>query len=102
MFSVLEGIDNFTVWISNGPIGWIILNPLFLSIAITVIIVVLHEYYSPESEEDDESRGNKMTKFTVYTFLAVFVPIMINNNVIDRKRVVGNFEMSEDDFIEWN
>lgn len=100
MFSVLEGIDNFTQWISSGPIGWIILNPLFLSIAITVIIVVLHEYYCPEYDEDSD--GNKLTKFTVYTFLVVFVPIMINNNVIDRKRVVGNFEMSEEDFIEWN
>lgn len=103
MFSVLEGIDNFTQWISSGPIGWVILNPLFLSIAITIVIVVLHEYYCSEPENDDDHEaGNKLTKFTVYTFLVVFVPIMINNNVIDRKRVVGNFEMSEEDFIEWN
>lgn len=102
MFSVLEGVDNFTQWITDGPVGWIILNPLFLSILITIVIVVLHEYYTPYSEDDDDSPGNNLTKFTVYTFLAVFIPIMINNNVIDRKRVVGNFEMSEEDFIEWN
>lgn len=93
MFGVLEGLDNFSKWISDGPIGWIILNPLLLSIMVTIVIVVLHEYYVSDYEEES------LTKFAVYSFLIVFIPVMINNNVIDRKQVIGSFEMSEDDFI---
>lgn len=95
MFSVLEGIDNFNHWIANSPVGWIILNPLFLSILITVLIMFLFEYYK-DDDGDDTS-----TKFIIYSFLIVFVPIMINNNVIDRKRIEGSFEINEDDFIEY-
>jgi hypothetical protein len=100
MFSVLEGIENFNDWVANGPIGWIVLNPLFLSIFIVVLIVILHEYYTadPEDDDDEDSASSNLTKFIVYSFLAVFIPIMINNNVIDRKRMVGSFEMSEEDF----
>lgn len=97
MFSVLDGIENFNDWVANGPLGWIVLNPLFLSIFIIVIIVILHEYYAADPEDEDSVDSN-LTKFIVYSFLAVFIPIMINNNVIDRRRMVGSFEMSEEDF----
>lgn len=93
MFGVLEGLDNFSKWISDGPLGWIVLNPLLLAIAVTIIIVILHEYYITDYEEES------LTKFAVYSFLAIFIPIMINNNVIDRKQVTGGLDMSEDDFI---
>jgi len=97
MFSVLDGIENFNDWIANSPLGWIILNPLFLSIFIVVLIVILHEYYRADEDEETGIDSN-LTKFVVYSFLVVFIPIMINNNVIDRKRLVGSFEMSEEDF----
>lgn len=97
MFSVLDGIENFNDWVANGPIGWVLLNPLFLSIFVVVLIVVLHEYYAADPDDEDATDSN-LTKFMVYSFLAVFIPIMINNNVIDRKRMVGSFEMSEEDF----
>lgn len=96
MFSLLDEVNNFSKWISTSPIGWIILNPFLLSLAITLIIVILHEYYS---SDDSDSGSGYLTKFVVYSFLAVFIPVMINNNVIDRKRIEGSYEMSEDDFI---
>jgi len=99
MFSVLDGIENFNQWIAEGPIGWILLNPLLLSIFIVILIVVLHEYYAISADSDEDDHSKNLTKFIVYSFLAVFIPVMINNNVIDRKRIVGSFEMSEDDFI---
>lgn len=93
MFSVLDGLDNFTKWVADGPVGWIVLNPLFLSIFIVIMIMFLHEYYI-EDEDDD------LTKFAVYSFLIIFVPIMINNNVIDRKRIEGSFDINTDDFLQ--
>ncbi len=95
MFSVLDGLDNFSKWISEGPVGWILLNPLFLSIFIVVMILFLHEYYVDDEEDD-------LTKFAIYSFLIIFIPVMINNNVIDRKRIEGSFEISTDDFVQFD
>lgn len=92
MFSVLDGVENFSEWLSSGPVGWIFMNPLALAIMITLIIVLLHEMYS--DEDDDKS----LTKFVVYTFLVVLIPIIVNNNAIDRKVVNGSYEVTAEDF----
>jgi hypothetical protein len=100
MFTVLGGVDDAASWISNGILGWIILNPLVLSFAITIIVVLLYVHYGPESDSDEPE--NDLTKFTFFAFLAIFLPLLINNNIIDRKRggsELSNLEMSEDDFI---
>lgn len=92
MFSILDGIENFSEWLSNGPVGWVFMNPLALAVLITLIIVFLHETFA--DEDDDKS----LTKFIVYTFLAILIPIIVNNNAIDRKVVNGSYDMTADDF----
>lgn len=99
MFSVLGGVEDFSSWITNGPLGTIFLNPIVLSILVTIIIIVLYTRYGPDSDSDDPD--SDFTRFSFYTFLAVLIPIMINNNVIDRKRGGDEFAdltMSEEDF----
>ncbi len=91
MFSVLDGVENFSEWLSNGPVGWIFMNPLMLAVMITLIIVFLHEMYA--DEDDDRS----LTKFIVYTFLVVLIPIIVNNNAIDRKVTHGSYEVTAAD-----
>jgi hypothetical protein len=91
MFSVLDGVENFSEWLSSSPVGWIFMNPLALAVMITLIIVVLHEMYS---NDDDKS----LTKFIVYTFLVTLIPIIVNNNAIDRKVVNGSYEVTAEDF----
>lgn len=99
MFSVLGGVEDFAAWITNGPLGMIFLNPLVLSIFVCMVVVVLYIRYGPESESEDPD--SDLTRFTFYSFIAILVPILINNNVIDRKRGTDNYGdivMSEDDF----
>lgn len=94
MFSVLDGVENFSEWLSSSFIGWIFVNPLALAVMITLIIVLLHEMYSDGDGDDDKS----LTKFIVYTFLVVLIPIIVNNNAIDRKITHGSYEVTAEDF----
>jgi hypothetical protein len=95
MFSILDGVENFSEWISGGPVGWIFMNPLMLAVMITLIVVFLHEMYA----DDDDDRA--LTKFIVYTFLAVLIPLIVNNNAIDRKVAQGSYEVTAAD-MEWD
>lgn len=95
MFSVLDGVENFSEWLSNGPVGWIFMNPLMLAVFITLIIVFLHEMYA----DSDDDRA--LTKFIVYSFLAILIPIIVNNNAIDRKVTHGSYEITASDMDGW-